>query len=187
MKTLFLTFLLLQQVIPQQVGPRVRGRVNGVMPGQTMTSLELDFLGGDPATRRTKVSVAPDGSFEVQGLTPGTYEDYLMGRVVSAFTFTGNDIPNLTIAPKPPGAEYRLVRGRVNGTIPNGQLSTSLEFDLLGGDPVTRRIKVNLAPDGSFEVLGLTPGTYEVYLMGRVVSTFQLADRDIAGLAVAPR
>jgi len=187
MKTLLLTFLLLQPVISQQAGPRVRGRVNGVTPGQTMTSLEFDFLGGDPATRRTKVDVAPDGSFDVVGLTPGTYEVFLMGRVVGAFTFAGNDITNLAIAPKPPGPGYRLVRGRVNGTIPNGQLSTSLEFDFLGGDPATRRTKVNLASDGSFEVLGLTPGTYEVYLMGRVVSTFQLADRDIAGLVLAPR
>jgi hypothetical protein len=46
---------------------------------------------------------------------------------------------------------------------------------------------VNLAPDGSFEVSGLMPGTYEVYLFGRVISTFQLADRDISGLVLAPR
>jgi hypothetical protein len=153
-----------------------------------MTSLELDLLGGDPATRRTKVNLAQDGSFEVLGLTPGTYEVYLMGRVVSTFRFAGNDVTNLTIAPKPPRPEYRLVRGRVNGTIPTSQLSTSLEFDRLGGgDPSTRRTKVNLAQDGSFEILGLTPGTYEVYLMGRVVSVFQLTDRDIVGLVLAPR
>jgi hypothetical protein len=186
MKTLLLTFLLLQQAISQQAGPWVRGRVN-LMPAQTMTSLEFDLLGGDPATRRTKVNLAQDGSFEVLGLTPGTYEVYLLGRVVSTFQFAANDITNLVIAPKPPHAEYRLVRGRVIGTIPSGQLSTSLELDLLGGDPATRRTKVNLAQDGSFEVLGLTPGAYEVYLLGRVVSTFQFADRDIAGLVLAPR
>jgi hypothetical protein len=187
MKILLLTFLLLQQATPQQAGPRVRGFVNGVTPRQTLTSLEFDLLGGDPVTRRIRVSLAPDGSFDVAGLTPGTYEVYLLGRVVSAFTFAGNDITNLAIAPKPPGAAYRFVRGRVNGTIPTGQLTTSLEFDLLGGDPVTRRTKVNLAPDGSFDVAGLTAGTYEVYLLGRVVSTFQLADRDIAGLSFALR
>ena len=186
MRTLLLTLLLLQQAIPQQAGPWVRGKVK-LMPAQTMTSLELDLLGGDPATRRTKVNLAQDGSFEVPGLRPGTYEVYLMGNVVSTFVFAGNDITNLSIAPGPPRAPYRLVRGRVNGTIPTGQLATSLEFDLLGGDPATRRTKANLAQDGSFEVLGLTPGTYEVYLMGRVVSTFQLADRDITDLVLAPR
>ena len=186
MKTLLLTFLLLQPAIPQQAGPWVRGRVN-LTPAQTMASLEFDLLGGDLATRRTKVNLAPDGSFEVLGLTPGTYEVYLMGNVVSAFTLADRDITVQTIAPRPPRAGYRLVRGRVNGTIPTGQLSTSLEFDLLGGDLATRRTKVNLAPDGTFEVLGLTPGTYEVYLMGRIVSAFTLADRDIAGLVLAPR
>ena len=186
MKTLLLTFLLLQPAMPRQAGPRVRGRVT-LMPAQTMTSLEFDLLGGDPATRRTKVNLAQDGSFDVPGLTPGTYEVYLMGAVVSTFQLSGNDITNLTIAPKPPRAEFRVVRARVSGTIPTDQLSTSLEFDLSGGDPATRRTKVNLAQDGSFEVLGLTPGTYEVYLMGRVVSTFQLADRDVAGLVLTPR
>jgi hypothetical protein len=133
------------------------------------------------------VNLAQDGSFDVPGLTPGTYEVYLMGRVVATFQFSGNDITNLAIAPKPPHAAFRVVRGRVNGTIPTAQLSTSLEFDLLGGDPSTRRTKVNLAQDGSFEVLGLTPGTYEIYLRGRVVSTFQLADRDVAGLVLTAR
>jgi hypothetical protein len=185
-KTLLLTLLLLQPVIPRQTGPSVRGKVNGVV-GQTVTSLEFDLIGGDLATRRTRVSVAPDGSFEVSGLAAGTYEVYLMGRVVGAFAFKGTEITIRTIAPQTPRPEYRLVRGRVNGTIPTGQLSTSLEFDLLGGNPATRRTQVNLAPDGSFEVLDLTPGTYEVYLFGRVVSTFQLADRDIAGLVLGPR
>ena len=186
MKSLLLTLLFIQPTIPQQAGPWVRGRVNP-MPAQTITSLEFDLLGGDTATRRSNVNLAQDGSFEVLRLTRGTYEVYLMGRVVSTFQLADRDITNLAIAPKPPRAEYRLVRGRVNGPIPNDQLATSLEFDLLGGDTATRRTKVNLAQDGSFEVLGLTQGTYEVYLMGRVVSTFLLADRDITGLVLAPR
>jgi hypothetical protein len=186
MKTLLLTFLLLQPVLAQQAGSRVQGRVN-LAPAQTMTSMEFDLIGGDDATRRTKVNLAQDGSFDVPGLKAGTYEVYLMGRVVATFVVANNDITNLAIAPKPPRAEYRLVRGQVNGTIPLTQLSTSLEFDLLGGPAAIRRTKVNLAHDGSFEVLGLTPGTYEAYLMGRVVATFQLADRDIAGLLLAPR
>jgi hypothetical protein len=158
-----------------------------ILPGQTITSLEFDLIGGDPATRRTKVKVGPDGSFEVSDLRSGDYEVYLMGNVVSAFRFAGNDITNLAIALRPARAGYRLVKGRVNGTIPSEQLSTSLELDRLGGNLDTRRTKVNLAPDGSFEVLDLTPGTYEVYLFGSVVSTFQLADRDITGLVLAPR
>jgi hypothetical protein len=186
MKTLLLTLLLIQQAIPQEAGPWVRGRVN-MMPAQTMTSLEFDLLGGDLATRRTRVNLAQDGSFEVLGLAPGTYEVYLMGRVVSTFQLADRDITVRAIAPKPPSAEYRFVSGRVNGTIPTSQLSKTLEFDLLGGDAATRRTRVNLAQDGSFEVLGLTPGTYEIYLMGRVVSTFQLADRDITSLVLAPR
>src|SRR5262249_37108015 len=115
------------------------------------------------------------------------YEVYLMGRVVATFEVADRNITNLGIAPKPPRAGYPLFSGRVNGTIPAGQLSSSLELDLLGGEPATRRTKVNLAQDGSFEVLGLTPGTYEVYLMGRVVSTFEFADRDITGLVFAAR
>lgn len=186
MRTLLLTFLLLQQAIPQQGEPWVRGRVN-LKPAQTMTFLEFDLLGGDPATRRTKVNLAQDGSFEMRGLKSGTYEVYLMGSVVSTFELADRDITILGIAPKSPRAEYRFVSGRVNSTIRTDQLSTSLEFDLLGGDPATRRTKVNVAQDGSFEVMGLRPGVYEVYLMGRVVSTFELADRDIAGLALASR
>jgi hypothetical protein len=133
MKTLLITFLLLQPAISQQAGARVRGRVT-LMPAQTMTSLEFDLLGGDPATRRTKVNLAQDGSFDVPGLTPGTYEVYLMGRVVATFQFSGNDITNLTIAPKPPRAEFRVVRGRVSGD--DSDRST---VDIAGVRPFGRR------------------------------------------------
>ena len=67
-KTLLITFLLLHPATSPQAGARVRGRVT-LMPAQTMTSLEFDLLGGDPATRRTKVNLAQDGSFDVPGLT----------------------------------------------------------------------------------------------------------------------
>ena len=99
MKTLLLTFLLLQPAMPRQAGPRVRGRVT-LMPAQTMTSLEFDLLGGDPSTRRTKVNLAQDGSFEVLGLTPGTYEIYLRGSVVSTFQLADRDVADLVLTPR---------------------------------------------------------------------------------------
>ena len=99
MKSLLLTLLFLQPAIPQQTGTWVKGRVN-LMSAQTMTSLEFDLLGGDPATRRTKVNLAQDGSFEVPGLTPGTYEVYLMGKVVSTFQLADRDISGLVLGPR---------------------------------------------------------------------------------------
>jgi len=99
MKSLLLTLLFIQPTIPQQVGPWVKGKVN-LMPAQTITSLEFDLLGGETATRRTNVTLAQDGSFEVLGLTQGTYEVYLMGRVVSTFLLADRDITGLVLAPR---------------------------------------------------------------------------------------
>jgi hypothetical protein len=167
-------------------GPSVKGRVNGIRPGQTIGSFEFDLLGGDEATRRTKVNVAADGSFDVEGLAAGTYEVYLLGRVVAAFAFTNND-KTIEFGLKPAREGYQAVKGRVNPALAAAQQPAILEFDLIGGNIKTRRTRINLDPDGSFEVLGLPSGVYEVYLQGRVVSTFRLIDRDIAELVLGGR
>jgi hypothetical protein len=77
------------------------------------------------------------------------------------------------------------VQGRIDG-IPAGE-SPAVGLDRLGGDPGDRFTPVTITPDGSFEVAELPPGTYEVYVGGRVRMTFVLTDKDVAGLSLSFR
>jgi len=78
------------------------------------------------------------------------------------------------------------IRGRVEGTIPPGQAEGAIVFDRIGGSLSDRRTPANVAPDGSFEVSGLRPGTYEVYLFNRVRATLVLSDKDVNDLVIRP-
>jgi hypothetical protein len=78
------------------------------------------------------------------------------------------------------------IRGRVDGTIPAGQAQGAVVFDRIGGGAADRRTPVNVAADGSFEASGLRPGTYEIYLLGRVRATVVLSDKDVTDLVVRP-
>lgn len=79
------------------VGLRVKGRVNGVMPGDLTPAVVLDRIGGSMVDRKTAVIVSPDGSFEVSELQPATYEVYVFDRVVATFVLKDKDVTDLAL------------------------------------------------------------------------------------------
>lgn len=75
------------------------------------------------------------------------------------------------------------VKGRVEGAIPAGQAQGAVVLERIGAD-ADRRTPLNVAPDGSFEAIGLPAGSYEVLLLNRTVSAFVLSEKDITDLVI---
>lgn len=149
-------------------GAEIRGRVvppAGFQPGETFLSvsyLDVDVMSVGSATR-----VAPDGTFTLRHLPARSYT-----LVATTNSFTASNAP-------PPNSARRTIQlgtDNIDDVVlnvtptPRYDLHGSVVFDqgakpgrvqiTLTGRPNNTRFQADPAPDGSFVISGIWPGTY---------------------------
>lgn len=167
-------------LIPQRT-VRVRGRVIGA--GADRGSAQVVLL---PRSARTPMrgraredSVERDGTFELAGVSPGSYiltaMRYEEGATYSArepLEVGGSDVEGVTLALTPSG----VLSGKLvveGGTLPEGRLFVRLQPD----DPVSRGGNARVGADGSFQVRNISAGEYQVTVGGAPEDYFLKAVR----------
>ncbi len=169
----------------------VSGRVEGLPEGTAEPNVVLTRVPGRDSSLRMGVRlgpdpqapIAPDGSFSLSGVQPGTYlATVYSGRsslYASSFVDVADeDLTDLRVVFQPTWT----FAGRVlypEGTPPKAQVASLLHFDPAGGYTLTR---LDIAADGTFAARNLPTGEYRLAFSpgGMIVKKIALTDRSFS-------
>jgi hypothetical protein len=151
----------------------VRGQVaalpgpwrNGQNPGPTAVTLRP---GGTPLVTELSGEIKKDGTFEISGVVPGTYDVSITSpdggslrplRGTDTVEVGESDVDDLRLSPEPLGEVHGRFRMDDNEPFKWTQLSVTLDSD--DGDQDSD-LSVNVARDGTFKIESVPAGNYHV-------------------------
>lgn len=150
----------------------VRGQV-AMAPGPSRTGQNpgpaaVTLRPGGPLLKEFSGEIRKDGTFEISGLVPGTYDVSITspdGRSLNPVRGTDivevreSDVDDLRLAPEPLGEVHGRVRMDDNEPFNWMQLSVSLDSD---DDDQDSYLSAHVEKDGSFRIENVPAGNYHV-------------------------
>jgi hypothetical protein len=171
---------------------KIRGRL--VSAGALPSGIQMVFVpeGSDVILDNNSfsVSVGSNGTFEITGVSPGSYVILAYGSGASSdvvpITVTNEDIERLSI----PLSPTAFVTGRVASDFGSLSMQSMKVMLVRSSNEIEQEIEGYTAADGTFTIPEVGPGEYDVFVerlpAGDYIRTIRVGGRDVLSSGLRP-